>query len=179
MSKRSIQFRYIIEKKDYNALRTYYMYRRTPERTKMMAVILLVSFLLLVLSETDFSFPFFKIIGLAGIVVTAAIYSWISIDTRKLENAVKITVNTKLDFYLDDAGMSAGWAGLSEAKEWDWAEMDHAYENDMYFFLFTEQYFALVIPKILLKEPQIKLIHQLLTDHIRLVSDTTGYEYSV
>jgi hypothetical protein len=84
-----------------------------------------------------------------------------------------------LDFYLDDDGLSLSWAGLSQAMEPNWSEMDHAYENDFYFFLFTERHFAVVIPKILLKGHQVKGIHHLLESHIRLVSDVTNYKYSV
>jgi len=179
MEGKPIEFKYIIEKKDYNALKTYYMYRRTSTRTKIMVSVLMASLVLLVLSETEFSFPFFKAIGLTGILAIAVIYSWISIDTRKLENAVRATVNTKLDFYLDDDGLSLSWAGLSQAMEPNWSEMDHAYENDFYFFLFTERHFAVIIPKILLKGHQVKGIHHLLESHIRLVSDVTNYKYSV
>lgn len=179
MAEKSIEFKYIIEKKDYNALRTYYMYRRTLKRTKIMVIILLSSLVLLAISHSEFAFPFFRPIGLTGILAIAVIYSWISIDTRKLENKVKATVNKKLDLYLDEKGLSISWPGLNQAMEPDWKEMDHAYENDFYFFLFSERHFAVIIPKILMKELQTKAIRQLLEAHIPLVSDVTGYKYSI
>jgi len=179
MSEKSITIKYRLERSDYNSLRTYYMYRRKTNRTKFMVSVLFISLVLLVLSETAYGFPFFKPIGLIGFFTMALIYSWISIDTRKLENAVKDIAIRTLELSLDGSGISALWPDLNLRKEYSWSEMNYAYESDFHFYLFADQHFAIIIPKLLLKDSKNKEIRSLLEKHIHFISDLSGYKYQV
>ncbi|MEL7658121.1 MAG: YcxB family protein, partial [Bacillota bacterium] len=177
MNEKAIKIKYRLERSDYNSLRTYYMYRRKTSRTKFMVCILAASLILMVINETVLSFLLFKLIGLVGFFIIAVMYSWISIDARRLEKAVKDTVSSTLELNLDGSGLSAHWSDLNLRKEFSWSEMNYAYESDSHFYLFTDQYFAIIIPRLLLKDFQVRDIHSLLENHIHLISDLSGYQY--
>jgi len=179
MSEKPITIKYRLERSDYNSLRTYYMYRRKTNRTKFMVCVVAASLVLLVISETAYALPFFKPIGLIGFFIIALMYSWISIDTRRLENAVKDIALRTLELSLDGDGLSAHWTDLNLRKEFSWSEMKYAYESDFHFYLFADQHFAIIIPKLLLKDSQNKEISILLEKHIHYISDVSGYQYQV
>lgn len=179
MSEKPITIKYRLERSDYNSLKTYYMYRRKSNRTKFMVSVLVVSLVLLVISETAYAFPFFKPIGLIGFFIIALMYSWISIDTRRLENAVKDIATRTLELSLDGSRLSAHWPDLNLRKEFSWSEMNYAYESDFHFYLFAGQHFAIIIPKLLLKDSKNKEIRSLLEKHIHFISDLSGYKYQV
>jgi len=179
MSEKTITIKYRLERSDYNSLRTYYMYRRKSNRTKFMVFVLVASLVLLVISETAYALPFFKPIGLVGFFIIALISSWISIDTRRLEKAVKDISLKTLELSLDNDGISAHCPDLNLRKEFSWSEMKYAYESDFHFYLFADQHFAIIIPRLLLKDSINKDIHSLLEKHIHLISDSSGYEYQI
>ena len=179
MSEKPITIKYKLERSDYNSLKTYYMYRRKTNRTKFMVLVLVVSLVLLVISETAYAFPFFKPIGLIGFFIIAIIYSWISIDTSRLEKEVKDLAIRTLDLSLDGSGLSAYWPDLHLRKEFSWSEMKYAYESDFHFYLFADQHFAIIIPKLLLKDSQNNGIRSLLEKNIHLISDLSGYKYQI
>lgn len=182
MKEREITVDFKLEKADFNALRTYYMYRRTPERTKIMVGLLLASLLLLVLSEAAFAFPYFKLLGLCGILAIAAIYSWISIDARRLEKGAQHLIGRRQETRLTDEGFTVNWRGLSQADEYLWTETDYVYEDDNYFFIFLDRYSYVILAKLNLKiikqEYKIKQIHDLIKNHVKLISDVGNYEYA-
>ncbi|MDD3168639.1 MAG: YcxB family protein [Eubacteriales bacterium] len=179
MREKEILIVHKVDQSHYNALRTYYMYRRKTERTKLMVIILLASLLLLVLSETAFGFPFFKLIGLTGVGVMAIMYSWISIDARRLEKYAQDIVNRKQELTLTSEGLSAKWKGLKVEEKYSWSELDYVYEDDFYFFLFLDRYSVIIISKIELKDPIGKEVRKLFESHVKLVSDITGYRYNI
>lgn len=177
MREKEILVEHRVDQSHYNALRVYYMYRRTTGRTKIMVCILLPSLLLLILSGTAYSFPFFKLIGLSGMLVLAAMYSWISIDARKLEKYAQDIVNRKQEVTLSKEGFTAKWKGLDAEEKYKWSEISYVYEDDSYFFLFIDRYSVVVITKLELKEPRVKEIRSLIENNVEYVSDVTGYKY--
>jgi len=177
MREKSILLEHKVYQSHYNALRNYYMYRRTPTRTKVMVCILLASLFLLILSETAYGFPFFKLIGLFGFVVIAAMYSWISIDARRLEKYAHDIVNKKQELTMTSEGFSAKWKGLIGEEKYSWTEIDHVYEDDTYFFLFIDRYSVIIIAKLEFKEHRVKEIRSLIENNAKLESDVTGFKY--
>lgn len=178
MSKKNIEIKSIMERHDFHALKNYYMYKKNSQRTKIMAYIFVASLLMLIISETEFGFPFFKLVGLAGIIVIALIYSWISIDTKPLDTNLRKIVNKKQELNLRDDGFSIKWTGTEQA-DYAWSDIEYAYENDHHFFVFIEKQFGFVIPKLLLKGNMAKEVHELLDTHVRLINDSTGWKYQV
>jgi hypothetical protein len=176
MSEQTIEIKSITEAQDFHAMKNYYMYKRLPQRTKILAYIFLASLLLLVISESEFGFPFFKPIGIAGIIVVAVIYSWISIDVKPLDTHLRKIVNKKQTLNIHEAGFSVKWEGFEEA-DYVWSDIEFAYENDFHFFIFIEKHFGFIIPKLLLKGNHAKNIHDLLGKNVRLVNETTWWKY--
>lgn len=175
MGEKTIIIQSIVGRSDYNSLRAYHMYKRNPKRTKRIVYILVLSLGLLVISETAFAFPFLKVIGLTGIFVITILYFLLSMDARRLEKSGRDIVNQKQEICLSENGLSAKWQ-TSEKKEYAWANISYAVESDTHFFLFVDQYFAIIIPKLELKDYKIKEIHKLLESHVDLVSDTSGFK---
>lgn len=181
MKEREITVEFKLDKTDYNALRNYYMYKRTPERTKIMVCLLLASLLLLVLSEAAFAFPFFKLIGLCGILTIVAIYSWISIDARRLEKDAQQFIDKKQETRFTEKGFTVKWKDMGLTEEFLWTETDYIYEDDDYFFIFLGDYSYVIIAKLNMKlykkEYQIKEIHDLIESHAKLIADLRNYQY--
>jgi hypothetical protein len=181
MKEREITVGFRLEKTDYNALRNYYMYKKTPERTKLMVGLLLVSLLLLVLSGAEFAFPFFKLIGLCGVLAIAAIYSWISLDARRLEKGAQKFIGIRQETKLTEEGFSVNWKDLGRAEEYLWAETDYVYEDDDHFFIFLGRHSCIIIAKLELKlkkqEHKIKEIHDFMESHTKLTADLRNYQY--
>lgn len=181
MKEKEILIEFTLDKPDYNALRTYYMYKRTPTRTKIMVCLLLASLLLLILSEAAYAFPYFKPIGLCGILAITCIYSWISIEARRLEKGVQELIGKKQETRLTDEGFTVKWKGSGRFEEYCWDEIDYVFEDDSYFFLFINRYSVIIISKLEMKlgkkEFKIKEIHDLLENHIKLISDLRNYQY--
>ena len=175
MTEDTIKVQNIVSKADYNSLRGYYMYKRKPEQTKILVIIMLISFACLVISKSAFSFPYLKDIGAFGIIVIAFFYSLISWDARRLEKSVKNIMNKKQEISLAEAGFSVKWTGF-DLVEYEWSDIGYAVETDAHFYLFLEKYFAIIIPKLELKGHQVKQIHKLLEEHIELTSDTSGWQ---
>ena len=181
MKEKEIIIEFKLEKADYDSLRSYYMYRKTPERTKIMVVLLIVSLALLVLSETEFAFPYFKLIGLCGILVIAGIYSWVSIDARRLEKGAQELIGKRQETKLTEEGFTVKWKGSGQFYEYLWEEIDYVFEDDSHFFLFVDRHSAIIISKLELKfekkEYQIKELHDLIERHAKLISDLSDYKY--
>lgn len=177
MQKKDILVEHRVDQSHYNALRVYYMYRRATGRTKFMVSILLTSLILLILSETAYSFPFFKFIGLFGMLILVAMYSWISIDARKLEKYAQDIVNKKQGVTLTQEGFTATWKGLNAEEKYKWAEIDYVYEDDSYFFLFIDRYSVIILAKLELKDPIVKEIRALIENNTNYVSDVTGFKH--
>jgi len=175
MGEKSILFQCIVTKGDYNTLRFYYMYKQKLLRTRILVYIFLISLILLVLSDMTFAFPFQRMLGLIGMLVVTGIYSWIVIEVRRIENNVKKFVNLKQEMNLADGGFTVKWAGY-EQTEFSWDEVDHVVESDAYFYLFTEPDFAIIMPKLIMKEFMVKQIHDLFEKHITLVSEMSGWK---
>jgi len=176
MSDKTIEVKSITEAPGFHALKSYYMHKRLPQRTRIIAYIILASILLLVISETPFGFPFFKLIGIVGILAIAVVYSWITVEMRPLDRNMRKLVNLKQELKLEENGISVKWTGY-EPAEYDWADLEYAYENDAYFFIFIEKHFALIIPKFLMKEYQSKQIHDRLEANMKLIDESTGWKY--
>jgi hypothetical protein len=180
MKEREITVEFKLGKTDYNALRTYYMYRRTPGRTKIMVCLLLVS-LLLVLSETAFAFPYFKLLGLVGILAIAVIYSWVSIDARRLEKGAQELVGKKQETRLTEEGFAVKWKDSGRFEEYLWDEIDYVFEDDSHFFLFISRHSVIIISKLEMKfekkEYKVKEIHDFIDSHAKLISDLSDYKY--
>lgn len=178
MSDHSIEIKSITGPSDYGALRSYYMHRRNPKRTKITACILLPSILLLVLDQTQYSFLLFKILGTLGIIAVAGIYSWISIETRRLEKNIRPIINIKQEIRLTHSGFTVKWTGFEQAEH-SWDDIDYTYENDFYFFIFIDKYFAVILPKVLMNQQMGKKIHELLDSGSQLIDESTGWKYSM
>ncbi|GAB1476777.1 hypothetical protein MASR2M70_16130 [Bacillota bacterium] len=176
MSDKTIEIKSIQGVSDYGALRTYFMHKRDPKRTKITAGILLASILLLVFDYSIYPFLLFKIIGIIGIIAIAGIYSWLSIETRRLEKNIKPLINIKQEIGLTQAGFAVKWAGF-ELADYSWDEIYYSYESDFHFFIFIDKYFAVILPKILMKKALSKEIHDLLESKTRLIDDSTGWKY--
>lgn len=176
MKEQTIQVKSITERQDYIALRSYFMYKRIPKRTMTIAYILIASFLLLLIGETQYGLPFFKPLGIVGIIIDALIYSWITIETRPLETNQRKVLNIKQELNLDENGLSVKWEGFEQA-DYTWPEMKFAYENDFHYFIFIEKDFAVVLPKVLMKGKMSRDIHELLDRHLKLINESKDYEY--
>ncbi len=181
MKEREFTVGFNVDKPDYNALRNYYMYKRTPKRTKIMVCLLLASLLLLIMSGTAFAFPLFKPLGLCGMLAITGIYSWISIDARRLEKGVQELIGKRQETRLTEEGLTVKWKGTSRYEEYLWDEIDYVYEDDSYFFLFIDLYSVIIISKLELKlekkDKRIKEISELIKRHTKLISDLSDFEY--
>lgn len=177
MHEKAILIEHRVDQSHYNAVRTYYMYRQNTGRTKFLVCILLASLFLLVLSDTAYGFPFFKLLGLIGIIIMAGVYSWISIDARRFETYARDIMNKKQELVLTGKGLSAKWKGLNVEEKFDWTEIDYVYEDDSYFFIFLDRYSVIVISKIELKDPTVAEVRRLFENHVKLVSDVSGFKH--
>lgn len=181
MNEKGILIESTVDKADFNALRAYFMYKRTPTRTKSMVCLLLASLLLMILGETEFAFPYFKPLGLCGILTITGIYSWISMEARRLEKGVQELIGKKQETRLTGEGFTVKWIGLNRFKEYSWDQIDYVFEEDSYFFIFIDRYSAIIISKLELKfekkDYRIKEIHELIKGHAKLISDLRDYEY--
>lgn len=181
MKEREYTVGFNVDKQEYNALRNYYMYKRTPKRTKIMVYLLLASILLLIISGTPFAFPYFKPLGLIGMLVIVGIYSWVSIDARRLEKGVQELIGKRQETILTENGFTVKWKGTSRFEEYLWDEIDYVYEDDSYFFLFVSLHSAIVISKLEMKiekkDKIIKEISELIKRHAKLISDLSDFDY--
>jgi hypothetical protein len=181
MKERDITAGFMLDKQDYNALRNYYMYKRTPKRTKLMVCLLAASLLLLAMSESVFAFPFFKLLGLCGILAIAAIYSCISIDARRLEKGAQQLIGVKQETTFTEEGFTVIWKELGKGEEYLWTETEYVYEDDDYFFICVGSYSFIIISKLYMKlykkEYQIKQIHDLIERHAKLIAELRNYQY--
>lgn len=181
MNEKEILIGFTVDKADFNALRAYFMYKRTPTRTKSMVCLLLASLLLLILSESAFAFPYFKPIGLCGMLIIVGIYSWISMEARRLEKGVQELIGKKQETRLTGEGFTVKWKGSSRFEEYFWDEIDYVFEDESYFFLFIDRYSVIIISKLELKlekkDYRIKEIHELIKSHTKLISDLKDFEY--
>jgi hypothetical protein len=175
MNERSIEVQSTLSPSDYQALRIYFMYKRKPGRTRILVGILLISFAFLVISQSAYSMPFFKHLGIIGIIIMATIYSLITREAKKLEPGFKNLMNKKQELSISDQGVSAKWEGFSQAYDYEWPDFEYAVEVNSHYFLFLEQYDAITISKLLLKEHEVIEIRKLIEEHIRLVSETSGW----
>ncbi|MDF2654420.1 MAG: hypothetical protein K0R19_894 [Bacillota bacterium] len=179
MKERKIQISSILSRTDYNALRNYFMYQKKPTRTRFIVFTLLCSFLLLIISGTAFAMPFFKPLGLLGIVIVTLVYCWISFEVRKLEQNVKDMIHKTQELTLDDSGLTAKWTASGNAVHYEWNAFETAVETDPYFFLFLERDYALILPKIELKDRLITEIREMISTHVKLVSELSGFKADI
>ena len=175
MSGKTISVQSMVSRSDYNVLRNYHMYKKNLKRTRITVYILLASLVLLFISETAFTLPFLRLLGFIGILIVAIIYAWLSLDARKLEKIAKGIINKKQEILLSESGFSVKWTGL-EQSQYRWEEVDHVVENDSHFFLFLDEYFVIIIPKLVLKEYRVSEIHNFLKNHVTLISDMSGWK---
>jgi hypothetical protein len=173
--KREIIVEFRLKKEDYNALKNYYMYKRTPKRTKIMACLLIISFLLLALSGMSYALPFFKAVGLCGILSVVAVYSWVSIDARRLEKGVARFIGKKQETRLTEEGFCVKWKEIETEEEYPWTEANYIYEDDDYFFISLGSRSYVIIAKLDMKinrqEHRIKEIHDLTEERAKLFSE--------
>ena len=123
--------------------------------------------------------PFFKPLGLLGIVIVTLVYCWISFEVRKLEQNVKDMIHKTQELTLDDSGLTAKWTALGSAVHYEWNAFETAVETDPYFFLFLERYYALILPKIELKDRLITEIREMISTHVKLVSELSGFKADI
>lgn len=177
MSKKTIEIKSITSPHDYSAMKNYYLYKARPKRTKAIAVLLLCSFGLLLISETTFSLPVFKPLGLAGMIIFAASYFWIDHEGRILDKTSKFTINIKQEISLSDDGISVTWPAAGVSRVYRWEDINPAVESDTHFFIFGEPRLPAIIPKFELKEFRINEIRHLIESHTVLLSDISGWKY--
>jgi hypothetical protein len=181
MKEREVTVGFTLDKKDYNALRNYYMYKKTPNRTMIMVLLLISSMLLLVASETVLPFRVLQFGGLLGILFIVAIYSWASIDARRLEKGAQQLIGKKQEMRLTEKGFTVKWNGLERTEERLWAETEYVYEDDDHFFISLGGHSYIIIAKLEMrlykKEHKIKEIHDLIEKHAKLISDVRDYRY--
>jgi|GEM_PF-2641279 len=184
MKEREITVGFRLDKPDYDALRNYYMYKRTPKRTKIMVCLLVASLLLLVMSQSEYSFPLFEPLGLCGILAVAAVYSWVSIDARRLEKGAQKLIGVKQETVLTEEGFTVTWTDLRRVEEYLWTETEYVYEDDNYFFICVGPHSFIIIAKLYLRlnkkdEYKIKEIHDLIKRHAKLIADLRNYKYEI
>jgi len=175
MSEKNILFKCNTTKGDYNSLRNYFMYKQKLKRTKVLVYLFLASIALLVISEFAFAIFFLRLAGLAGMVVVFGIYSWITVEVRPLEKNVKEFINKKQEINLTDSGFTVTWTGY-EPIEYNWSELDRVVENDTHFFIFTVPDFAIIMPKLEMKEYRVTEIHDLFERNVKLVTDLSDWK---
>ena len=174
---KTIEIKSITAGHDYSAMKNYYLYKSRPKRTKAIAVTLLFSFGLLVLSETAWSFPFFKPLGIVGMIAFAAFYFKIDHEGRMLDRHAKFTLNARQELSLSDSGMLVSWPDAGLVREYAWPDIKKAVESDAHFFLFGEATLPAIVPKFELSEFRIKEIRKQIEGHTDLVSDLSGWVY--
>lgn len=64
-------------------------------------------------------------------------------------------------------------AGVAETCKW--SEIHGAVELDTHFFLFVDQYFALLIPKLEMRQYRVREIRAFLEKHIEVISELSGW----
>lgn len=176
MKDKEIKNSSVLNRTDYNALRNYFMYQKKPTRTKVLVLIMLCSFLLLIISGTPYAMPSFKPLGLAGIIIATLIYCWISFEVRKLEMNIKYMFHKTQELTLNNSGLSAKWAKSTNTVHYEWNVFEFVVETDPYFFLFLEKDYALIIPKVELKEHFITEIREIIAMHVKLISELSGFK---
>ena len=179
MKGKKIQILSVLTRTDYNALRNYFMYQKKPVRTRFMVLTLLCSFLLLIVSGTAFSMSFFRPLGLLGVIIVTLIYCWISFEVRKLEQNVKDMIQKTQELALDDSGLTAKWSASGNEVHYEWVAFESAVETDPYFFLFLEKDYAIILPKIEQKDRLINEVREMISAHITLVSELSGFKAEV
>lgn len=176
MNEKEIKITSILNRTDFNAIRNYFMYQKKSARTKVLVLIMLSSFLLLIISGTPYAMPSFKPLGLAGIIIATLIYCWISFEVRKLEINIKDMFHKTQELTLNNSGLSAKWAKSTNTVHYDWNVFEFVVETDPYFFLFLEKDYALIIPKVELKEHFITEIREIIAMHVKLISELSGFK---
>lgn len=176
VKEKEIQISSILTRTDYNVLRNYFMYQKKPARTKFIVSLILFSFLLLIISGTPYSLPFFKPLGIFGIIIVTLIYCWLSFEVRKLEINIKDMYHKTQELTLNVSGISAKWGKTANAAKYEWTAFESAVETDVYFFLFLERDYALTIPKIELKEHFVTEIREMISTHMNLNSELSGFK---
>ena len=177
MNQKTIEIKTITSPHDYAAMRNFYLYKSRPKRTKSIAILLLFSFGLLLLSETSFAFAFFKPLGIVGMMIFAASYLWIDHEGRSLDQWAKSGINMRQELSLTEDGVSVAWPELNKRHVYPWGEVKSAVESDTHFFLFVESRLPAIVPKFELKEFQIKEIRNSIETHTNLLSDISGWKY--
>lgn len=175
MVKKQISIQCNVSKSDFQSLRIYYMYRRKPKRTRILVYLCLASIASLATSEAISGMQYLRLAGIAGMIVVAGIYCWITFDTRHLDETVKQFLNARQDVTLTTDGVAVNWKGF-EPTEYTWNEIDHTVETDSHFYLFIDPEFAVMLPKLEMKEFQIREIHELLSSHAKLIQDMSGWK---
>ncbi|MDD2190327.1 MAG: YcxB family protein [Eubacteriales bacterium] len=174
MNERNIKIRSTVGAPDYQALRIYFMYKRKPNRIYLMVIILLISFALLLLTFTSYSTPYFKNLGIIGIIIIAGIYAMSAQDFKKLNPSIKELIDKDQKLNISDRGVSAKWQGYDEAYDYEWSDFEYAVEVNSHFFLFVEEYYAIIISKSSMNEYQATEIRSMIKNHLKLVSRTSG-----
>jgi len=152
------------------------MYQKKPARTKFIVSIMLCSFLLLIINSTPYKMPFFKPLGLTGILIVTLIYCWISFEVRKLEINIKDMFHKTQELTLSDSGLSARWGKSADVVHYGWNAFESALETDPYFYLFLEKDYALIIPKSEFKEHFVAGIRDMISTHMKLISELSGFK---
>lgn len=175
MSDKTIRIISIPSAADYNSLRVYYMYRQRPKRTRVIVYLCLASLALLAISETVFAMFFLRISGLLGMLAVAGIYARIVVEARPLDKNVKGFMNIRQEVELTEDGFTVEWKGY-EPLACSWSEVYRTVESDSHFYLFTEPEFAVILPKLDMKEATEKRIRDLLERHTELISEVSGWK---
>ncbi|MDD2483475.1 MAG: YcxB family protein [Eubacteriales bacterium] len=177
MSAKPLFIKSITSTADYGALRNYYLYKARPKRTKSIAVLLLISFGFLLLAETEIPFPFFKALGIFGILVFAAAYFVIDHEGRMLDKSAKFMMNIRQELNLDEEGITVSWPEAGKQGEYLWSDLSPTVESDHHFFLFAEEKLPVIIAKFEMKESRINELRTFIKSHTTLVSDISGWKY--
>lgn len=177
MSQKTVEIKSITSPHDYGAMKNYYLYKSRPKRTKAIAVLLLFSFGLLLLSETAWTLPFFKPLGIFGMLLFAAAYFWIDHEGRRLDKTARFIINLKQELSMTEDGISVVWPGSGEARKYAWENIDPAVESDTHFFIFGEPTLPVIVPKFELSEFRINEIRKYIEKRTDLVSDISGWKY--
>ena len=166
---KSIVVETVMARRDYSALRTYFMYKIRPGAIRNLVILLLLSIIVVVLGRAEVYFiP--QILHKTGLIVLFALsllFIIIDSNARKLEKPGKSVRNKTQRVELSEKGFQVEWLNYSIPLDYKWETVIRVAETEEYYFLFVSRLTAIIIPKRGLKEDKLAAIQELIRRKVK------------
>lgn len=169
MGQDEIRVEQTMSRVDFSRLRAYYMYRLHPGRIRNLALAFLLLVAIAIVGKQVELPDFVYNIGVCGAVILTFLFIWIDSLARKLERPGKSIGHRVQTLVLSDHGFRVEWVNHGSPLNYLWEAVIHAAETEEHFFLFVNQYAAIILPKRGLKPEKIDRIRELIESRRVLV----------